>query len=204
MSVAIIDYGMGNLASVQKALKKINIESVVTNNIDQISSSKYMILPGVGSFAKGMEHLENLSLVKTVQEQVLEHKKPFFGICLGMQLIAKTGTEPVETNGLGLIDGQVLKIDEPGLRVPHLGWNTLIAKKESFFSEYNDRDFYFIHSYHFKVSDIEKVAATISYGSEYVAAIEFENIHATQFHPEKSQTFGLAMLKKFFDKHAKG
>jgi glutamine amidotransferase len=202
MSVAIIDYGMGNLASVQKALKKINIESVVTNDIDLIGSSKYMILPGVGSFAQGMEHLEKLNLVKTVQEQVLEHKKPFFGICLGMQLIAKTGTEPVVTNGLGLIDGQVLKIEEPGLRVPHLGWNTLIAKKDSFFSEYNDRDFYFIHSYHFKVSDIEKVAATVSYGSEYVAAIEFENIHATQFHPEKSQAFGLAMLKKFFDKHA--
>ena len=202
MSVAIINYGMGNLASVQKALQKIGIDSIITSDPGQIIDSKYILLPGVGSFERGIHNLKELKLFDLIRNEVLINQKPFFGICLGMQLVASYGTEPSLTEGLNLIEGEVLKMQEETLRIPHLGWNSLISKGNSFFDEFDQKDFYFIHSYHFSVKDVHKIGAMVSYGSEYVAAVQFENIYATQFHPEKSQEFGLSLLKKFFNQYA--
>ena len=155
MTIAIIKYGMGNVASVQKALKKLGYTSIITNNHNEIKQADLILLPGVGSFKKGMENLHESGLVDLLTKEVVVNKKPFLGICLGMQLIASKGTEPEVINGLGWIDGVVVKIESPkGLRIPHLGWNTVISSTDDeIYSEFNGQDYYFIHSYHFKVAN---------------------------------------------------
>jgi glutamine amidotransferase len=202
MAVAIINYGMGNVASVEKALNHLSYDTIITNDPDQIKDSSHIFLPGVGSFAQGMSNLNKFGLIDILSEQVLIKKKPFFGICLGMQLIATKGHEPSECDGLGWIDGEVVKINEPNKSIPHLGWNDIFAYENSFIMNYDKKDFYFIHSYHFEVKNNSDVAAEVEYGSRYVAAIQKENIFATQFHPEKSQNSGLGLLKSFFDFYA--
>ena len=195
--VAIIDYGMGNVASVQKALNFLNVKSCVTFNKDIIQNSDFIILPGVGSFEQGMINLRERGLSELLTEEVIVKKKKFLGICLGMQLIASKGTEPKETDGLGWIEGQVVQMDTITKRVPHLGWNNINVKNNKFFENIKDQNFYFIHSYHFDVKDKEKISSTVSYETDLVSSITSENIFATQFHPEKSQESGLAILKSF-------
>jgi glutamine amidotransferase len=202
MNVAIIDYGMGNVASVEKALTFLGVSSIVTNDFSKIQSSDCIVLPGVGAFNQGMNNLNRLGLVKVLNSEIIDKKKPFLGICLGMQLLATKGNEPEPCSGLGWIDGEVLKINDENLPLPHLGWNNLLVNKESFLSVFDKKDFYFIHSYHFKVSNPLNVIATVDYGESYVAAVKKENIFATQFHPEKSQTAGLELLKLFFSQNA--
>ncbi len=197
--IAIIDYGMGNVASVQKALKFLKVESEVTSDKAVIEKSSAIILPGVGSFKQGMQHLNERGLVDTLTHEVIDKKKKFLGICLGMQLITTRGTEPEPTPGLGWIEGEVVKIDVPEKRVPHLGWNDITIKNPMFFDNVEDLNFYFIHSYHFKVKNKEQVSSTVNYGEEIVSSISHENIFATQFHPEKSQKSGLALLSKFLE-----
>jgi glutamine amidotransferase len=150
-----------------------------------------------------MKNLKNKGLDKILTEEVLNKKKPFLGICLGMQLIAQKGFEPNECSGLGWIEGEVLKIQEKELRIPHLGWNSIETNQDSYLFDYNNKDFYFIHSYHFKLKEENKIAAWVNYGSKYVAAIKSENIFATQFHPEKSQEIGLNMIEKFIKENVK-
>ena len=202
MSAVVIDYGMGNVASVQKALRFLNIDSIVSNDITAIQHATSLILPGVGAFAQGMHNLRESGLIEVLHQEVMNHKKPFLGICLGMQLLATTGTEPHTCEGLGWIEGTVRKMEEPTLAIPHLGWNTVERTRESEIIQHDQVDCYFIHSYHFDVADPKVVLATVDYGSTYVAAIEQDNIFAAQFHPEKSQDAGLAMLTQFFKKHA--
>lgn len=202
MDVAIIDYEMGNIASVEKALSFLGVSSIVTNDFSTIQSSDCIVLPGVGAFNQGMNNLKRLGLVKLLNSEIIGKKKPFLGICLGMQLLATTGCEPEPCIGLGWIDGEVLKINDENLPLPHLGWNNLIVKKDSFISEFHQKDFYFIHSYHFKVLNPLDVIASVDYGESYVAAVKKENIFATQFHPEKSQTAGLELLKLFLSQYA--
>lgn len=202
MSAVIVDYGMGNVASVQKALHFLNIASVISKDEADLHQANYIILPGVGSFKQGMENLRNSGLTDLLHQEVILNKKPFLGICLGMQLLAKTGTEPEICAGLGWIDGEVIKMQESDKRIPHLGWNNIETKGEGFWNESDSKDFYFIHSYHFSPADKEHIAATVNYGSDYVAAVQRDNIFATQFHPEKSQQAGLALLKRFFEHHA--
>ena len=197
--VAIIDYNMGNVASVQKALNFLNISSVVTDNHKAISDSDFILLPGVGSFRQGMENLKRKELDKLLTDLVMGEKKSFFGICLGMQLIAKKGTEPEDCIGLDWVDGTIVKIEEQNLRVPHMGWNNIDIKKQGYFDNLQGKDFYFIHSYHFIPDNKDVIAATVEYGGELVAAVQKENIFATQFHPEKSQVAGLSLLKNYFD-----
>jgi imidazole glycerol-phosphate synthase subunit HisH len=202
LKVAIIKYGMGNVTSVEKALKKIGVPSTITDNQDEIAEADFIILPGVGAFKKGMENLQTSGLADFLTEQVIEKKKPFIGICLGMQLVASDGNEPEPIKGLGWIDGDVIKI-KSNLRVPHLGWNEVISKNEnSLFHDFQKQDFYFIHSYHFKPQDPKYVMLSVEYDGEKVAAIHKNNIYAVQFHPEKSQDFGIALLKKILDQHA--
>ncbi len=200
--VAIIDYGMGNVASVQKALHFLNIESVITADHDTIRNSSHIVLPGVGSFLQGMKNLNEKGLSDLLTEEVIAKKKKFLGICLGMQLLSENGTEPIDSKGLGWIKGTVKKIDQPHLRIPHMGWNNITVVKDSFYKDIADSDFYFIHSYHLVPDDKSVIAATVNYGEDLVASIEKENIFATQFHPEKSQVAGLTVLKAFFNSHA--
>jgi glutamine amidotransferase len=195
--IVIIDYNMGNLRSVQKAFEKVGADAVVTNDEKIIQSASKLILPGVGAFKDGMKHLKELDLVDILHKEVIENKKPFLGICLGMQLVASKGLENGETDGLGWIDGEVLKFDTLDLKVPHVGWNNVTYQKESplFEGIADESDFYFVHSYHFKSES--DVVCTTDYGSNFVSSIQKENIFAVQFHPEKSQSVGLRVLENF-------
>ena len=152
-----------------------------------------------------MENLRKSKLIDLLTQEVIEKKKPFLGICLGMQLVATYGTEPEKSDGLGWVDGEVVKMnDSKDLRVPHLGWNSInISRdKKKFYKDFNNQDFYFIHSYHFKASNLEEIIFTVNYGKEIVAGIQKENIYAMQFHPEKSQKAGIALLKKIIEQYA--
>lgn len=199
--VAIIDYGMGNVASVQKALHFLKIDSKVTSNFEDINNSKYIILPGVGSFRQAMENLEKRKLVSFLKEKVAEGK-PFLGICLGMQLLAERGYEDGVTEGLGFIEGDVILIPETNLPIPHIGWNNITVKIPQYFDNLNDNNFYFVHSYFFNATDVNDISATVKYGNDLVAVVQKNNVFGTQFHPEKSQTSGLQVLKNFINYHA--
>ncbi len=202
MKTAIIDYGMGNVASVQKALDFLKIKNIITSNHKEIIDADFIILPGVGAFKQGMDNLIAYNLIPVLNEQVLVKEKPFMGFCLGMQLLASSGTEFIHCNGLGWIEGTVKKIIEPQKRIPHLGWNDISVTKQGFLSPVDQKNFYFIHSFHFDVSDKENIAATVNYGKDYVAAIQNKNIFATQFHPEKSQNAGLTLLSSIYKYYA--
>lgn len=204
MKIAIVKYGMGNVASVQKAIAKIGFNSIITNDFKELENSDIILLPGVGSFKKGMDNLKELGLDKLLTKLVLQNNKPFIGICLGMQLIAKIGHEPEINEGLNWIDGEVeLITTKTNYRVPHLGWNNiLIENQHEEFSEFNNQDFYFIHSYHFKVENDSDIWFKVKYDNDLVAAIQKNNIYAMQFHPEKSQEVGLNLLKKIIEKYA--
>lgn len=199
--VAIIDYGMGNVASVQKALHFLKIDSKVTSNYEDINNSKYIILPGVGSFRQAMENLEKRKLVSFLKEKV-EEGKPFLGICLGMQLLAERGHEDGLTAGLGFIEGDVIIIPKTDLPVPHIGWNNITIKIPQYFDNLKDNNFYFVHSYFFNAKNINDISATVKYGNDLVAVVQKNNVLGTQFHPEKSQTSGLQVLKNFIDAYA--
>lgn len=205
MTIAIVKYGMGNVSSVQKALKKLGYQSIITDNHDELRNADIILLPGVGSFKKGMENLHGSGLVEVLTEEVVIKKKPFIGICLGMQLIANQGNEPEPMKGLGWIEGEVIKIVSPNcFRVPHLGWNTISTSPDSdFYNEFHNIDYYFIHSYHFKAHNAEDITMTVSYDIDLVAGLQKGNIFALQFHPEKSQEAGMRLLKKIIEHHAK-
>jgi glutamine amidotransferase len=205
MTVAIIKYGMGNVASVQKAIRKLGYNSIITSDYDQIQNADFIILPGVGSFCAGMENLQKLGLVDILTKEVVYNKKPFLGICLGMQLLATIGNEPNREKGLGWIDGEVIKIEsQHQLRIPHLGWNNVsVENRNEFYNEFDGLDYYFIHSYHFKANNEKDVVLSVQYDSKLVAALQKDNIYAMQFHPEKSQEAGMALLKKIIEQHAK-
>jgi glutamine amidotransferase len=200
--VAIIDYGMGNVASVQKALNLLSIKSSVTADPGLIRDSEYIVLPGVGSFMQGMKNLSERGLDTLLTDEVIGNKKKFLGICLGLQLIMEEGTEPVSCKGLGWIKGKVNRFEEKNIRVPHMGWNNITVLNDMFYKDIATKDFYFIHSYHAVPDDKGVVAATVNYGFDVVASIQKDSIFATQFHPEKSQTAGLSVLKSYFGQHA--
>ena len=197
--IVIIDYGMGNVSSVEKALNFLNIKNIISNDKNIIKNSSAILLPGVGSFSQGMNNLRELNLVDLLTDEVVNKKKPFLGICLGMQLIFEKGSEPHECDGLGWIKGEVKKLDIDGLKIPHMGWNDIEVQNNKFYSKINNFDFYFIHSYHVLPTFKSEIAATVNYGIDIVASIQKDNIFATQFHPEKSQQSGLCLLKEFFE-----
>ena len=185
-NIVIIDYNMGNLASVANAIEYLGYKAIISNKIEDIKSAGYIILPGVGAFGDGMKNLTDLNLVNVLREQVLERKKPFIGLCLGMQLIAEEGYEGGLTKGLGFIKGKVKKFEfkDENLRVPHVGWNEVDFKKNCpLFNKLDKSEvFYFVHSYClFPEEDI--VVGTFNYGGEFVAVIQKDNIFGTQFHP---------------------
>jgi len=199
--ILIIDYGMGNIGSMCNALKYLGTEPVVSNTIRHIDRADAYILPGVGAFAAAMINLNKLNIIRPLYNNVIKIKKPFLGVCLGMQLLAKDSLEKGFSEGLGWIDGHVLPVEpKNGLRVPQVGWNTVKVHKESFLFKNIDASahFYFDHSYHLSCHE-SCVVATCTYGDEYVAVVNKDNIFATQFHPEKSQRNGLKVLRNFFN-----
>ena len=199
--IAIIDYGVGNLTSVKNALDFLKIESEITSDIQKIEKASGIILPGVGAFGFGMENLKKAGLIEVLNKEVIKNKKPFLGICLGMQLICKKSYEDGEFYGLGWIDAEVLKFnfENKKLLVPHVGWNEVECDVISpILGEGKaEKTFYFVHSYYLNVKDNNCVVGWCDYGLKFPAIIQKENIFAVQFHPEKSQTEGLAILKKF-------
>ena len=208
MSIVVIDYGSGNLKSAAKALEaagnNINIGSkiVVTSDPKIIKQSEKIVLPGQGSFRDCYLGIKKISgLNETLNELVLEKKKPILGICVGMQLFAKIGYESQETKGFGWIDAEVRKINNMNkkLKLPHMGWNEIELKKDCFlFSNIKNKSHvYFIHSYEFMTKEKDCVIATTNYGNSIIASVEKENIVGTQFHPEKSQKNGLIILENF-------
>ena len=199
--IAIIDYDAGNLKSVEKALIKVGAEPVVTRDADLILQADKVILPGVGAFGEAMEKLNSFGLIDTIYK-VVEKGTPLLGICLGLQLMFEYSEEKEGCKGLSLLKGGVKRIpDAPGLKVPHMGWNSLKVKENAklFKNLPSDPYVYFVHSYYLQAEDPDVVAATAEYGVTVHASVEKDNIFACQFHPEKSGEIGLTILKNFVE-----
>lgn len=197
--IAIIDYDAGNIKSVEKALNFLGEEAVITRNHEEILNSDKVILPGVGAFGDAMEKLHQYKLVDTIQE-VVEKGIPFLGICLGLQLMFESSDEAPGVKGLGLLPGKIIRIPkQDDLKIPHMGWNNIKIKEGAKLFQGIDLDpyVYFVHSYYLKADDEDIVAATTEYGVTIHASVEKDNVFACQFHPEKSSTVGLQILKNF-------
>ena len=198
--IAVIDYDAGNLKSVEKALVSIGEQVVVSRNHEEILSADKVILPGVGAFGDAMGKLMEYGLVDTIHE-VVDMQKPFLGICLGLQLLFERSDESDGVSGLGILPGEILRIpDAPGIKIPHIGWNSLdIAPDARLFTGLTSNPYvYFVHSYYLKAADESIVAATTEYGGTLIhASVQKDNIYACQFHPEKSGSVGLQILKNF-------
>ena len=199
--VAIIDYDAGNIKSVEKAMKLLKQEVVVTRDPETILSADKVILPGVGSFGDAMGKIRQYDLEKVIHE-VVKRRIPFLGICLGLQLLFERSAESPGVQGLGILKGEILRIPETeGLKVPHMGWNSLefSGDRRLFRGIPEDAYVYFVHSYYLKAEEPEIVTARTEYGTEIHASVEKGQIFACQFHPEKSSDVGLRILKNFVE-----
>ena len=199
MVIAIVDYGMGNLRSVQKAFEKLGHEAVICDQPAQLCDAEKLVLPGVGAFRDAIHELRRKDMVAPILEH-LAARKPFLGICLGLQLLFDVSYEDGEWPGLGIVPGSVVRFqDQPDLKIPHMGWNQLAIVGEPPLLNAIPREshFYFVHSYHVVPMDRSVVIAESDHGGKFVAAIGRGNLWATQFHPEKSQKHGLQLLSNF-------
>ena len=197
--IAILDYDAGNIKSVEKALNHLGQETILTRNFHEILRADKVILPGVGSFGDAMAHLKKYELDRAIREVVAE-KKPFLGICLGLQLLFEASQETEGVEGLGILKGQCLRIPETeGLKIPHIGWYSLDFPSEGrLFSGISEGAYvYFVHSYYLQAEDPEIVKATTEYSTCIHASVEKDNVFACQFHPEKSSKWGLKILENF-------
>ncbi len=201
--IAIVDYQMGNLRSVQKAFERVGHAATISSNPRVIASAERVVLPGVGAFADAMAELERRDLVPVLRECVASGK-PMLGICLGLQLLFEKSYEDGEHAGLGILQGDVVRFDLPaGMKVPHMGWNQAeIVRRAPLLEGIADGAyFYFVHSYYVRPQDESIVAIRTTYGQPFCAMIWRDNLFATQFHPEKSQQDGLRLLKNFAEYH---
>lgn len=206
MTIAIVDYGMGNLRSVEKALEKVGGKPLVTRDPEAVRSAQAVVLPGVGAFGACMENLRKYGLDKVVLD-VIERGTPFFGICLGMQLLFEESEEFGPVHGLGVLPGRVVRFPASAERpVPHMGWNQIrVCAEVPHLRNVADGSFvYFVHSYYVVPANGEVVATTTEYGVEFASAVHWKNIFATQYHPEKSQCVGLALLRNFVEAVVRG
>jgi len=198
--VIIIDYRMGNVASVEKAFRKFGVKTSVSRRIREIEESDFLVLPGVGAFGDGINNLRFLGLVEVLDHRVIKEKVPLLGICLGMQLLGQEGREFGVNNGLGWIRGAAVKLETKNLRLPHVGWNEIQPVGNSgLLQDLPDKNFYFVHSYHLKIDEPEIITSYCRYGEKFASSIQKGNIFATQFHPEKSQSAGLKILENFLN-----
>lgn len=199
--IAIINYGLGNLTSIQNMCKRLGIEAVVTQDHELIKNAGKLLLPGVGHFKKGMENLQKSGLKNLLDELVLERKKPVLGICLGAQLMTRHSEEG-EVDGLGWVDAQTVRFNQNkvnGLKIPHMGWSDIQVKNENplWVNLPPEPRFYFVHTYHFLFDKEEEVSASATHGYSFACAFQKNNIYGTQFHPEKSHKFGMKVLENF-------
>jgi len=197
--IAIIDYGMGNLRSVQKGIERVGFAAEVTRDIARIEAAAGVVLPGVGAFGACMENLRTYGLIDSVR-RVIERGTPFLGICLGMQLLFEESEEFGPVRGLGIFPGRVVRFaDQPELKVPHMGWNRIRKLQDApHLRGIDDGAFvYFVHSYYVVPADASLAATSTDYGAEFTSAIARDNVFATQYHPEKSQAVGLKILENF-------
>lgn len=197
--IAIIDYDAGNLKSVEKALKSLHQEVLVSRDSSEILQADKVILPGVGAFGDAMNNLNKFGLIDTIKK-VVANNTPFLGICLGLQLLFDKSDETPGVEGLGILKGEILRIPpKEGLKIPHMGWNSLeINPQARLFTGISNQSYvYFVHSYYLKAKDEEIVAASTEYSAHIHASVEQGNIFACQFHPEKSSDVGLKILKNF-------
>ena len=204
-NITIVDYGSGNVLSAQKSFIKItqdnNIEAniIISKSLFDIKNSTHIVLPGQGAFSTCMNGLKKTDgLIEELREFALIKKKPFLGICVGMQMLAEIGEENGTHDGLGWIDGRIRKLPEDSLKLPHMGWNVVIPTN----SKYNNLitakdDYYFIHSFYFDCANKDNILAETNYGTNFASIVGKENIYGVQFHPEKSSSQGLNLLKKF-------
>lgn len=197
-SVGIINYGIGNLGSVSSALNQIQIPHFLIESPEDFARASHIILPGVGAFGVGMENLKKRGFDQALRKWTNEGN-PLLGICLGMQLLASKGFEFGENEGLGLIPGKIVKMEVGNLRLPHVGWNDLkILKPNQVFTEnLNGQSVYFVHSFHFVTESETDRTAITDYGAEFTACVSHGKVFGAQFHPEKSQKYGLQILKNF-------
>lgn len=200
MKIGIINYSLGNVGSVQSALEFYRYKVCLVETQEAIQNSDVLILAGVGNFKTSVSKLKNLNLWDKISEEVLKYKKPIIGICLGMQLFADVSYEDGITEGFGWIPGEVKKIEDNSVRVPHIGWNNVKYKNETLFRGIKYGYFYYMHSYHLLPKNQDVIMAYTSYGNtNIVAAVKMENIVGVQFHPEKSQGDGLRILKNILE-----
>ncbi|MBI4779008.1 imidazole glycerol phosphate synthase subunit HisH [Candidatus Falkowbacteria bacterium] len=202
--IVIVDYNMGNVRSIAKALESLGVKVLISNKKEDIKKADRLILSGVGAFADGMKNLKKLGLINFLNQEVIKNKKLILGICLGMQLMAKDSAEFGLHKGLGWLDASVkeFNLKNKNLKIPHVGWNNvrIIDKKCSLLKGIKSgTDFYFVHSYHLICRLKNTVKAVCCYGDDFTAVIQKDNIFGTQFHPEKSQKFGLEILKNFIN-----
>ncbi len=206
-SIVIVDYGVGNLRSVQKIFEKTGATAIISSEPETIAAARGLVLPGVGAFGDAMAKLRERKLVELLREQVLERRTPILGICLGMQLLARASSEGGAHEGLGLIDAEVEPLAVAGhrdwagkkLTLPHIGWNEVRPSGPSRLFEgiSAGTDYYFVHGYQVRCGDSADAAASCQFGDEFTCAIERGNIFATQFHPEKSQSGGVRLVENY-------
>ena len=198
----IIDYGVGNLSSIKNMLKKNGVDSIISNKAEDIINADKLILPGVGHFDYGMQHLQESGLIAVLNEKVLNKKTPILGICLGVQLLTESREEG-RKNGLGWIKGKTVAFGKSKLnvnhKIPHTGWTNVkdFELSKLFAGMYDEPRFYFVHSYHLLLDNPADVLATANYGYDFTVGIEHENILGVQFHPEKSHKYGMKLLENF-------
>lgn len=207
--IVIIDYGSGNLHSAEKAFARVIRDRglaariSVTGNVETVSKADRVVLPGVGAFPACMAGLRSIDgMVPALEEKVLDQKRPFLGICVGMQMLMSTGLEITKTPGLDWIPGRVERIEAPGLKVPHMGWNSVERVMHSVLPDTGDA--YFVHSYEVHAENPAHIAALTPYGGPVAAAIARDNILGVQFHPEKSQNYGQALIRRFLEWQPEG
>jgi glutamine amidotransferase len=202
--ITIVDYGSGNLRSVQKAFERLGVEATITQSATAVAAAERLVLPGVGAFGDAMRALDARGLVSPIREH-LRADRPFLGICMGLQLLFETGWEGGRHEGLGVLAGDVARFELPSdFKVPHMGWNTVAWRDGGWPGDHgplvSDRDdgyFYFVHSYHARPRDVAVIAAETEYGGSFCSAVRRGRLFATQFHPEKSQAAGLRLLEAF-------
>jgi glutamine amidotransferase len=203
MKIAIINYGMGNLGSVRRALENLGADVVIAEHPRQLSEAHRIVLPGVGAFGEGMRKLSNEGWTESLSTQVIEKGKPLLGICLGMQMLSSSSEENGFHEGLNFISGKVLRLDKLGChyRIPHVGWNEVKYQENTSLFKHIPQgiDFYFVHSYAFQSSNSANVIAYFTYDISVTAAINKNHIFGTQFHPEKSSKAGQQVLKNFIE-----